>query len=139
MVPPVSCPAGYILIVDDDADLREALGEHVEMLGCTAVKARDGQDALEHLTSNRRSPCLVLLDIRMPRLDGDGFATRVREMERFANQPLVSMSAECRCLLPSANVERHLSKPFALTDITTSIAPHCRIGVVACEPGPPRT
>jgi len=55
--------AGCIIVVDDDADIRELIRVHVESLGCTAVLAADGLDALDCLACGP-TPCLILLDIK---------------------------------------------------------------------------
>src|SRR6266702_8392791 len=67
---------GCILVVDDDPDLRNALTECFEALGCTVVAAVDGVHAVECLGDSLK-PCLALLDLNMPRLDGAGLAAFV--------------------------------------------------------------
>jgi len=119
----VACP-GCILVVDDDADIRELIRVHVESLGCTAVLAADGLDALDCLTRGP-TPCLILLDMNMPRLDGEAFARYLRENQLLRAVPIVSMSASGRQLLPPL-VEQHLDKPFCLEAVTVPIAHYCR-------------
>ena len=66
--------AGNILIVEDDADTREMLAALLATQGFHAVSAEDGLEALHLLRTVRRrapeEPCLVLLDLMMPRLGG---------------------------------------------------------------------
>jgi DNA-binding response OmpR family regulator len=70
-------PAGNVLIVEDDPDTREMLTEFLTIEGFHAVAAEDGLEALHLLRTVRRRapelPCLVLLDLKMPRLGGDEF------------------------------------------------------------------
>ncbi|MCA1582269.1 MAG: response regulator [Acidobacteria bacterium] len=64
-----------ILVVDDDASVREALRDLLSGEGYAVVTADDGQDALDRLGS-MDPPCLILLDLRMPRIDGWEFLAR---------------------------------------------------------------
>ena len=57
-----------ILVVDDDADVRESLSEFLELHGYEVVAAADGMEALDRLQTV--SPCAVLLDVKMPGMDG---------------------------------------------------------------------
>jgi CheY-like chemotaxis protein len=57
--------ARRILIVEDDADLREALAEAMADAGAEVVVAADGVDALARLRSGPR-PSVILLDLRLP-------------------------------------------------------------------------
>jgi CheY-like chemotaxis protein len=117
----VSC-GGCILVVDDDPDIREALTDLLAELGCTAVTAVDGLDALQAL-ERQPWPCLVLLDLNMPRMDGPTFARTVFERERAL--PIVSMSAGAGRLAPPL-VREHLEKPFAAGALGPAISEHCR-------------
>jgi CheY-like chemotaxis protein len=58
-----------VLIVDDDADVREALELVVGLAGFPVATARNGEEALEFLRGHR-GPCTVLLDLMMPVMDG---------------------------------------------------------------------
>jgi chemosensory pili system protein ChpA (sensor histidine kinase/response regulator) len=103
---------GTILVVDDDPDNRDALAAAFERRGCTVVTARDGVDALAKLSGQPRV-CMVLLDMNMPRLDGEGFARLLRADGERCELPIVSMSAGVdRLSVPG--VRQHLEKPFAL-------------------------
>lgn len=70
-------PAGNILIVEDDPDTREMLTAWLATEGFHAVAAEDGLEALHLLRTVRHRapdvPCLVLLDLKMPRLGGNEF------------------------------------------------------------------
>jgi CheY-like chemotaxis protein len=62
-----------ILIVEDDTNAREALAEILQLEGYRTFKARNGREALSKLN---RKPDLVLLDLRMPEMDGQEFLAR---------------------------------------------------------------
>ena len=112
-----------ILVVEDDADLREALTACLENAGCRTAVAVDGLDALERLKDSPR-PCLILVDVNMPRLDGDSFVRTLRKDERLRRIPLVSMSAGDRRLLPPL-VHSHLDKPFEFAELTAIVDRFC--------------
>jgi CheY-like chemotaxis protein len=59
-----------VLIVDDDEDIRESLAELLRLHGLEVATAADGREALRWLRSGSPLPCLVLLDIMMPGMNG---------------------------------------------------------------------
>jgi CheY-like chemotaxis protein len=120
---PVTC-TGCIMVVEDDADIRGVLRECLEHLGCSVVIAVDGVHGLECLDTCP-PPCLVLLDLNMPRLDGEGFLRRVRDDVRLCELPIVSMTAEPHRRRPDMT-EAHLHKPFALPDLERIVRRLCR-------------
>jgi len=61
-----------VLLVEDDYDTREAFVTILETLGLTVVGAANGREALERLWGGLR-PCLIILDIAMPEMDGYAF------------------------------------------------------------------
>jgi len=79
-----------VLIVDDDADIREVIKIFLEADGYRVSIAADGLDALEQLRAGLR-PGLILLDLMMPRLDGEQFLIQFRA-GRFADTAVVIMS-----------------------------------------------
>ena len=119
----MACPS-CIMVVDDDADIRESLRECIEDLGCSVVVAIDGVHALECLDSCP-PPCLVLLDLNMPRLDGEGFLRRIRGDDCHCRLAVASMTAERHRLRPQ-ETEAHLHKPFALVELQGLVQRFCR-------------
>jgi CheY-like chemotaxis protein len=72
--------ARTIMIVDDDPDIRAALGELLECEGYEVVGAANGAAALALLRSGTAAPCLILLDLMMPYMNGWEFrAEQVRD------------------------------------------------------------
>ena len=61
-----------VLLVEDDYDTREAFVTILETLGLTVVGAANGREALEQLWGGLR-PCLIILDMAMPEMDGYAF------------------------------------------------------------------
>src|SRR5262245_23869830 len=88
--------AGNVLIVEDDPDVREMLATLLSMEGFHAVSAEDGLEALHLLRSVRHRapemPCLVLLDLKMPRLGGHEFRRAQLGDPTVASVPVAVMS-----------------------------------------------
>jgi CheY-like chemotaxis protein len=87
-------PKHLVLYADDDKDdirfVEEAFGEN--LLNVELVTVEDGQKAIDYL--NRLSvldpnPCLIILDVNMPKLNGKEALVQIRSMERFKNTPVV--------------------------------------------------
>src|SRR5881392_2080948 len=89
-------PAGNVLIVEDDRDTRELLTHVLSTEGFHAVGAEDGLEALHLLRTVRHRapdvPCLVLLDLKMPRLSGHEFRRAQLGDPIVANVPVAVMS-----------------------------------------------
>lgn len=87
---------GNVLIVEDDADVRDMLSALLSMEGFHAVGAEDGLEALHLLRTVRhrapQTPCLVLLDLKMPRLGGNEFRRAQLGDPTVASVPVAVMS-----------------------------------------------
>ncbi len=97
----------------------------LQELGCSCVESVDGLEALEKLDQSPR-PCVVLMDLMMPRLDGEACARKIRGSERHNDVPIVSMSAGPQQLWPPT-VHRHLAKPFDLREMSQIIRELCPV------------
>jgi CheY-like chemotaxis protein len=93
--PRMSAP-GNILIVEDDGETRELLAKLLATEGFHAVSAEDGLEALHLLRTVRRRapdvPCLVLLDLAMPRFSGHEFRRAQLGDPTVASVPIAVMS-----------------------------------------------
>lgn len=124
---------GRILLVEDDAPLREALAELLEEYGYEVACAGDGQEALACL-DGAPAPALILLDLAMPVMDGWAFRAAQRRDPRLAAIPTVVLSATAGAdavaisrLAPAAA----LAKPFDLHQLIQTIQRVCDDGAVA--------
>lgn len=92
----MSISAGNVLIVEDDPEVREMITALLATEGFYAVAAGDGLEALHLLRTVRHrapnAPCLVLLDLKMPRLGGNEFRRAQLGDPTVANVPIAVMS-----------------------------------------------
>src|SRR4051812_17571750 len=82
-------PRGCVLVVEDEADLRALIVGLLEGDGYAAVGASNGEEALDVLRTTPRRPCLILLDLMMPRMDGWAFRAAQRRDPALASIPVV--------------------------------------------------
>lgn len=110
-----------ILLVDDDRLVRASLGRHLARVGHQIEEATDGADAIARIASGK-APCLVLLDMRMPRMNGTEFLGFRRTLPSLRSIPVVRMSAQY--LAPAD--EPALEKPFDMSEVHRAIEKHAR-------------
>jgi CheY-like chemotaxis protein len=81
-----------ILVIDDDYGIREALKAALEYEGYSVYTAENGQIALDLIQGGLR-PCLIVLDLMMPVMDGWAFADRMAADQAYSTIPIVVVSA----------------------------------------------
>ena len=110
-----------VLVVDDDEGLLETLHDLLEMEGYTAVLAHNGIEALEKLESLR--PAVILLDLRMPRMDGATFAREVHQRGNLQSLYIIVMTANLDAHKTAAAIGANdfLAKPFDVDELLGKI------------------
>jgi two-component system response regulator MprA len=110
------------LIVDDDEDIREALAGVLGMNGYETVGAADGLQGLERIRTHGR-PGLVLLDLRMPRLNGYDFARELHADAALADIPIVVLSGDLGALDQAGPIGARdcLRKPIELRQLLDTV------------------
>ena len=117
----LTCPAS-VLVVEDHDDIREAIGEILENEGYETALAEDGERALDLLAEIPR-PCLVLVDLIMPHMDGWQLVNVLSRDDRLATIPVVVMSAAANArTLPEHPT---LKKPIDLEILLQIVRDHC--------------
>ena len=111
-----------VLVVDDDVEIAETLDMLISGQGCAVRAANNGQEALTALESGLR-PCLVLLDLMMPVMNGWQFIEQVRTRQDLARIPIVVITAH-----HGPPGYRTLKKPFDLTELRQAVRDHCGCG-----------
>jgi CheY-like chemotaxis protein len=100
-----------VLIVEDDHDIREAVAEVLEESHYEPVEAENGAQALEKLRSGLPDPCLILLDVMMPVMDGWEFRAEQKKDPALRDIPVVLVTAHAN--MPNANgIAAILRKPL---------------------------
>ena len=112
-------PERPILIIDDDPAIRTTVADILESEGYTVATAINGADGLQSI--DRIVPALVLLDMRMPILDGWGFARALHS--RGVQIPILVMTAaqDARRWAHEINAEGYVAKPFDLIDLLDAV------------------
>ncbi|HEU5325212.1 MAG TPA: response regulator [Candidatus Limnocylindria bacterium] len=108
-----------VLVVDDEPDIRATVSAMLEIEGYRVTEATNGADALAVV--QREEPDLILLDMRMPVLDGWGFADELRR--RGVRIPIVVMTAARDAATWAAEIAAsdYLAKPFGFDDLISAI------------------
>jgi len=120
-------PAHRVLVVEDDVEIRESLIEILEDQGYEAVGAGNGFEALDRLRAPGPQPCLIFLDLMMPRMDGRAFRQEQLRSPELASIPVVVITA-FRDVDPSAlelQATDLLKKPFKLQELVSVTRRHC--------------
>ncbi len=111
-----------LLIVDDDAHLRESLAEVLELEGFTCHQAGTAKEAID--TAHAKNPRVVIMDIQLP--DSSGFQI-CQELRRFSKDFILIMmtgrflSAEEKTQGLSLGADEYLTKPFDLQELSIRI------------------
>lgn len=100
----------YVLIVDDDLDSREAVARYVRRGGHRVAGASNGREALRALIDE--TPDLIILDARMPEMDGVSFLEVIRCYLRWQNLPVILLTAFSEGLHIRRAVELGVRKTF---------------------------
>jgi DNA-binding response OmpR family regulator len=108
--------AARVLVVDDDEDIVELVRFVLESAGYAVVTAGDGRQALAAVTT--AMPDLILLDMKMPIMDGKQFAAELRRRHDDAAPIIVITAAEdARKRALEIGAVDWLAKPFELPDV----------------------
>ena len=115
---------GHVLVVEDDANVREVIAETLEGEGYDVISAANGLEALRCLRGALTPPCLILLDLMMPVMDGWQFRDEQKKDPSIALVPVVVLSAHGD-LTTSIDATGYLSKPIKLDPLLKVIARFC--------------
>ena len=110
-----------VLVVDDDADIRESLCALLEGEGYATITATNGAEAVEQMALH--NPCFVILDLMMPVMDGWEVRTRMQEAPSLSEIPVCVLTATPEWApLDAACI---LAKPVDIGELLRVVAEHC--------------
>jgi len=109
-----------VLVVEDEVDLLFTISLSLELSGYRVLKAASGEEALDVVDKER--PDAVVLDIRLPGIDGWEVLNRLRDRGHFPATPVVLLSAQVDAATAARAVElgchAHLAKPFSISELS---------------------
>lgn len=115
-----------VLVVDDDPDMRELESLALAYDGFDVLTAADGQEALKVLSTE--SPCVIVLDLMMPGMDGLTFLAERQRRAVGERIPVVCVSAAGREMLSMAErlgARDCVPKPIELEALVACVRSHC--------------
>ncbi|WAS90842.1 response regulator [Nannocystis punicea] len=113
-----------VLLIEDDDDIRDVVAELLRDEGYVVHEVADGKQALAYLHGEGRDPCLILLDLMMPLVDGWQVLSRLRAQDRLLALPVVVMSASAPEAAPSG-VAAVVRKPIDLDLLLGLVQRYC--------------
>ena len=113
-----------VLVVDDEEHIADVIALVLEEEGYRVLRALNGEDGLALAREHR--PDLVITDLMMPRVDGDGLIAELRTDPSLRAAPILVVS----CIKPPGirgRVEGYLAKPFEIDDMVEQVRRLCPI------------
>lgn len=111
---------GHVLVVEDEELIRDSLGPLLEAEGYEVSCSENGREAL-HRLHTESPPDLIVLDLRMPVMDGWEFRTIQRDDPKLGRIPVVAISADGSPHAAAISAEAFLRKPVAAKDLLATI------------------
>jgi PAS domain S-box-containing protein len=115
---PAASPLRMVMVVDDDADARVALGDALEREGYQVVPAANGAEALAYLGAAPQPPFMIILDLNMPVMNGWTFLAERDGQAALSAIPVIVVSGETKTRMPPAAANLAcLQKPLTLEEL----------------------
>jgi len=112
-----------ILVADDERDIRDLISITLEFAGHQVITAANGEEAV--IEAKKIKPDLILLDVRMPRVDGYEACRQIKEDPNLKEVPVIFLSAKGQNSEISKGLEvgadEYILKPFSPVDLTNKI------------------
>lgn len=113
-----------IMVVEDDAEARNCLGEILELEGFKVVAFANGAEALDHLTQ-APLPRLIIMDMRMPLMDGPQFRAAMLREPRLARIPVIVVTAYEPSSAARLSVSKIFRKPVDINALVNVVRQYC--------------
>ena len=115
---------GYVLLVEDDHEIRETIADLLTDDGYEVAQAENGRVALDHLLAQDTPPDLILLDLMMPVMAGGEFVLELAKHTKLRTVPVVVISAHLGSFAQRSAYEC-LPKPFSTQRLREVVARYC--------------
>jgi CheY-like chemotaxis protein len=115
-----------ILVIEDDGDIRNSICDLLEGDKFSAVGAANGKEALAYLNAHL-PPSVILLDLKMPEMDGPAFRSEMKKDAIWSSIPVVVMSAgeDVRKAATQLDAFSYVSKPIDAEELLAVLAEAC--------------
>jgi CheY-like chemotaxis protein len=114
-----------ILVIEDDPTIREVLVEVLGEHGYAAIGAANGREALDTLASTADRPCVILLDLMMPVMDGWEFRRQLEADPALAPVPVIVLSALDQARAAKIHAAAFLKKPLDFDRLLSLVRTYC--------------
>ncbi len=116
-----------VLVVDDDADIRSTMGFALRSEGHTVRLAANGLEALEALDASGERPCVILLDLTMPLMNGFEFRKIQLARADLASIPVLILSGDGNVAKKATTLGSagYLQKPVDLGELLQTVERYC--------------
>ena len=108
-----------ILVIDDEADIREIVRMYLSEAGYDVIEASNGQEGI--LRAQNEHPDLIVLDIMMPGINGFEVAKHLKDDPNTANIPILILSVLAQDSQYREGILDYVSKPFKQDDLITKV------------------
>ena len=116
-----------VLVVEDEGDIRDAISHLLDFQAFVTRSANDGGHALAQLRDGYR-PCIILLDLTMPGMDGPAFCREQQALDGCRDIPVVVVSGrdDAKEISHAVGAADFLQKPVRVTTLLDAVDRHCR-------------
>jgi len=127
----IESPRSTVMVVDDSITMRRVASKLLERHNYLVITAKDGVDALAQLQDVQ--PDVMLLDIEMPRMDGFELASHMRNVQEYANIPIIMITSRTgekhRDRALEIGVTNYMGKPYLEDELISNIQSALGVGV----------
>src|SRR5262245_9845967 len=124
-MPPAAVTHRPVLIVEDDAELRDMMAHLLELEGFQARAVANGAEALRYLDTGD-TPNVILLDLMMPVMDGWEFRRRQAANPAVAHVPVIILSALDQARAATVSAAAFLKKPLDFDRLLQLVRQYCQ-------------
>jgi CheY-like chemotaxis protein len=119
-----------VMVVEDDADVREAIVEALADSAYQPLPVANGKEAIDILRARPQKPCVILLDIMMPVMDGRQFRLEQRQDAELSRIPVIVLTAHANIddVTRELGAQASVRKPLRLEALLQTIGQFCKPG-----------